>query len=120
MYSFLSFRTWKPYSEEVRDMAHAIIHLWMMCGDTALEHHMTTFAFLKINTRLKDIAEYHAKWLYERYPAPVIIAMWPKVSLECEFVKLVEYYLAKSVSWQFAVHLIFNIMYLACSTKVTR
>src|ERR1700761_2899692 len=95
---FSSFRTWKPYSEEVRDMAHAIIHLWMMCGDTALEHHMTTFAFLKIHTRLKDIAEYHAKWLCRRYTAPVIIDMWPEASSECEFAKLVQYYLAKSVS----------------------
>lgn len=86
---------WKPYSIEVRNMAHEIVHLWMMGVDTVLEHHLTTFAFLKINTRLEYVAEYHAKWLYNRYGHHLTVALWPASPPEFEFSVLVESFTAK-------------------------
>src|ERR1700761_9216855 len=90
-------RTWKPYGKESRDMAHEIVHLWMMCGDTVLEHHLTTFAFLKINTRLEYVAQYHAEWLYERFHRTIVLAMWPDLPPAFEFAALVKYFVLWSV-----------------------
>ena len=95
MYSRTSLSTWKPYSKEVRDIANEIIHLWMLGGGTFLEHHLTTFAFLKINTKLVYVAQYHAEWLYQRYHPDVVKALWPGSPPKFEFAILVEYFIAK-------------------------
>ena len=78
-------------------MAHEIVHLWMTGGCTVLEHHLKTFAFLKINTRLEYVAEYHAKWLYDRYDARATASLWPESPPQFEFAALVKHFLTELV-----------------------
>ena len=74
-------------------MANQIIHLWMVCGETSLEDHLTTYAFLQINTRLSYVAEYHAKWLLQRYDRATTLALLPDPLNEWEFTTMTRYFL---------------------------
>ena len=76
-------------------MAHEIIHLWMTRGRTALETHLTTFAFLKLDTRLESVAANHVTWLAKRHDVAVILAQLPSASDTFEFATLLRYYVRK-------------------------
>lgn len=69
----------------------------MVCGETTLEDHLTTYAFLQINTRVSYVAQYHAKWLVERYDRETALALLPDPSYESEFTTLTRYFLLQSV-----------------------